>query len=181
MRFKLEIPSCQHCKIISGFRCLLIPPPQHPDRIHVGSVLFDSLLILVPVDWCKHNLIHFKHVIFRHDTLLVFFTQCLKLLSKKTSQTLFVRFLLYPTLVWWLSVLTAGGLAGQVTVNCQPVHSNSLWLINPSSVFVLQVLYRLHQCSCHEKLEVKNCGHGTFIITKAGRKTTLYARVRNFS
>jgi len=48
-------------------------------------------------------------------------------------------------------------------------------------VFVLQVLYRLHQCSCHEKLEVKNCGHGKFIITKAGRKTTLYARVRNFS
>lgn len=46
-------------------------------------------------------------------------------------------------------------------------------------VTCMQVLHRLHQCSCKEKLEVKSCGHGKFVITKAGKKMTLYARVRN--
>lgn len=44
-------------------------------------------------------------------------------------------------------------------------------------VTCMQVLQRLHQCSCREKLEVKTCGHGKFVITKAGKKMTLYARV----
>ena len=46
-------------------------------------------------------------------------------------------------------------------------------------VTYMQVLHRLHQCSCKEKLEVKSCGHGKFVITKAGKKMTLYARVRS--
>ena len=46
-------------------------------------------------------------------------------------------------------------------------------------VTCMQVLHRLHQCSCKEKMEVKSCGHGKFVITKAGKKMTLYARVRS--
>ena len=46
----------------------------------------------------------------------------------------------------------------------------------------IQVMKRLNECSCKEKLKSERCGHGKFIIQPSTRdkKTTLYARVSIF-
>ena len=42
-----------------------------------------------------------------------------------------------------------------------------------------QVMKKLNECSCKEKLKSQRCGHGKFVIQPSTRdkKTTLYARV----